>query len=191
MRRDHPSRAAIASSPSIRHDPGRRRARKTRPGISTGGSAAPASRHLMTLDNLALIVVAGVLATYAHIMVALWADRFGLPKIDLSMGMADLCFGESMGGKPPYWMGFFVIHLNGVIFALVYATEVAQYLPGPGVVKGIIWGAILWVGAMFIFVPVFFRDGLFGVKLHRMAWATAAIIHGVYGAIVGWLCPVL
>jgi Family of unknown function (DUF6789) len=145
----------------------------------------------VTLDSFILIAAVGALATYAHIVVALWADRFGLPKIDLSMGMAELCWGGSFDGKPPYWMGFIAIHLNGIIFALVYATEVGRLLPGPGVVSGVLWGGILWVGAMLIFVPVFFRDGLFAVKMHKMAWATALIVHTVYGAIVGWLSPIL
>ena len=146
----------------------------------------------MPLDTFILIAAAGALAAYAHLVVALWAHRFGLPRLDLAMGMADLCWGETFEGRPPpYWMGFAIIHVNGILFALVYATEVAQYLPGPGLIKGVLWGGILWVGAMLIFVPVFFRDGLFGVKLHRMAWATALVVHGVYGAVVGWLCPVL
>ena len=145
----------------------------------------------MTIDNLALIITAGILATYAHIMMAQWAPKYGLPKIDLAMGMADICWGESFDGKPPYWMGFIVIHLNGIIFALVYSLEIGQYLPYPGAVAGVIWGLILWVGAMLIFEPKFFRDGLFAHKMDKMGWATALVVHSVYGAIVGGLCPSL
>jgi hypothetical protein len=88
-------------------------------------------------------------------------------------------------------MGFIVIHLNGIIFALVYATEIGRLLPYPGAIAGVLWGVILWIGAMLIFVPVFFRDGLFAYKMHKMAWATALLVHIVYGAIIGWLCPIL
>ena len=107
------------------------------------------------------------------------------------MGIAELTWGESFQGKAPYWMGFTAIHMNGIIFALLYATVAAPLLPGIPVVRGILWGGILFVAAQLFFVPIFLRGGVFGLKHHRMAWATALLVHGVYGAIVGWLCPII
>lgn len=145
----------------------------------------------MPLDVFILIALAGILATYAHLVVALWAPRFGLPRIDFSAGIAELTWGETFDGNAPYWMGFAAIHMNGIVFALLYANAVGVFLPGPPVVRGIIWGGILFVLAQLIFVPIFLRGGVFGLKHHRMAWATALLVHGVYGAIVGWLCPIV
>jgi uncharacterized membrane protein YagU involved in acid resistance len=145
----------------------------------------------MQLDHFIVIAAAGLLATYAHLVAALWAPRFGLPRLDLSMGIAELTWGETFEGKAPYWMGFAAIHMNGIVFALLYATVVAPLLPGIGVVRGLIYGGILFVGAQLLFVPIFLRGGLFGMKHHPMAWLTALIAHEVYGAIVGWLSPIV
>lgn len=145
----------------------------------------------MQFDAFITVAAAGVLATYAHLVLALWAPRVGLPRIDFSMGIAELTWGETFEGKAPYWMGFSAIHMNGIIFALVYAMEVGALLPGIPVVRGILWGGILFVAAQLFFVPVFLRGGILGLRHHRMAWLTALIAHGVYGAIVGWLSPII
>ena len=145
----------------------------------------------MAPDVFFQIAAVGALATYAHLVMALWAPSYGLPRIDFSAGIADISWGESFGGKPPYWMGFAAIHLNGIIFAFVYATEMAPILPGPALVKGLIWGGILFVGAQFVFVPFFLKGGFFGLKHGKWGWVTALVVHGVYGSILGWLCPVV
>lgn len=145
----------------------------------------------MSLEIFTLAVAAGILATYGLLTTALWAPRYGLPRIDFSRGMADLYWADSFDGKGPYWAAYAAIYVNGVIFALVYATEIGALLPGPGVLRGIIWGMALFLGAEFVFVPIFLKGGFFSMKVHPMAWATSLIVHGVWGAIVGWLCPVI
>lgn len=138
-----------------------------------------------------LTVGAGFLATYVHMVFALWAPKYGLPRIDFSKVMADLCFGESFDGKPPYWLGLVALHLNGIVFALLYATLVGPLLPGPLFARGLIWGGILFIGSQCLFVPLFLRHGIFGLKMHPRAWMTAVVVHAIYGAILGWLSPVL
>lgn len=147
----------------------------------------------MPLDAFILTAGAGLLATYALIITALWAPRVGLPRIDFSRAMADLYWADSFDGRGPYWMGFAIIHVNGIIFALVYATEIGAMMPAawPGVVKGAVWGEILYIFAELVFVPIFLRGGIFSVKAHKMAWLTSFIVHGAWGCIVGWLSPVL
>ena len=144
----------------------------------------------MTLEFIVQVAIAGFLGTYVHLILALWAGQAGLPRIDLSRGMANMTFGKSFEGEPPYLLGAAVIHINGIIFALIYATVVAQYLPGDPFIKGGIFGFILWIIAMLFFVPVFFKDGFFGLKMGKWGWITALIVHVVYGIIVGWLSPV-
>jgi hypothetical protein len=145
----------------------------------------------MRLDFFLLAAGAGFLATYVHLVLALWAPRVGLPRLDFAKALADLTFRESFDGAPPYWLGLLAVHLNGIVFALVYAMLVGPLLPGVPLLRGLIWGAILFVASQCFFVPVFLRDGFFGVKGHRRAWITAALAHGAYGAILGWLCPLL
>ncbi len=143
------------------------------------------------LDFFILTVLVGILATYVHMAFALWAPKYGLPRLDFGKVMADLCFGETFDGDPPYWLGLVALHLNGIVFALLYATLVGPLLPGPLFVRGLIWGGILFIGSQCLFVPVFLRHGFFGLKAHPRAWMTAFVVHGIYGAILGWLSPVL
>ena len=107
----------------------------------------------MDLEFFIHVSLVGVLATYLHLVGALWADRYGLPRIDLPRGMTQLTFGDSFEGPAPYGWGIAVIHVNGIAFALLYATVIAQYLPGEPYIKGLIFGGILYIGAMLIFVP--------------------------------------
>lgn len=145
----------------------------------------------MQLDFFILTVGAGILATYVHMVFALWAPRYGLPRLDFARGMAELCFGESFDGEPPYWLGLLALHLNGIVFALLYATLIGPLLPGTPFERGLIYGGILFFGSQLIFVPVFFRHGFFGLKDNPRAWMTAVVVHVIYGAVLGWLSPVL
>ncbi len=144
----------------------------------------------MPLESIVITIIAGIIATYGLLVMALWAFRLGLPRLDFSRAMAELTYGESFEGQAPYWAGQAVIYLNGIFFALIYATVVAQYLPGPDLVKGAIWGGVLFLISGVFFVPLFMREGFFLSHIHKNAWITSAMVHGVWGMIVGWLSPI-
>ena len=141
--------------------------------------------------DLFVILAAGFFATYVHLILALWAGRVGLARLDFSKGMAHLCFGESYDGHPPVALGFIVVPLNGMFFALLYAYGIGRHLPGPPLAKGLLWGAILLAGSQLVFNPFVTKAGFFAVKHHPRAWMTAVLVHAVFGAVLGWLCPVL
>jgi hypothetical protein len=122
---------------------------------------------------------------------ALTADRVGLVRLDFTKGTAKLIFGESYDGNPPYVLGLAAVHLNGIIFALIYATVIGPMMSGPNVLRGLIYGGLLYLYSQFIHVPVFMKGGLFSRKVNSRAWLTAAIAHAIYGAILGWLAPLL
>lgn len=145
----------------------------------------------MTYEFFMMVVWAGVLATYVHMLFALWGPKYGVARLDFAMGMAHLCFGDSYDGKPPYWLGLIVLHLNGVVFALIYATLVGPLLPGSNFERGLLFGALLWVPSQMVFVPLFLREGFFAAKGPDRAWMTAIVAHGLFGAVLGWLSPVL
>lgn len=144
----------------------------------------------MALDAIVQTIIAGVIATYGLVVMALWAFRLGLPRLDFSRAMAELTYGQSFEGQAPYWAGQVVIYLNGIFFALIYATVVAQYLPGIPIVKGAIWGVFLFLVSGVFFVPLFMREGFFLSHIHKNAWITSLMVHGVWGLIVGWLSPI-
>jgi len=145
----------------------------------------------MQLDDFVMAVAAGFLATYVHLVLALWAPRFGLPRLDFAKALAELSFAGSFDGAPPYWLGLLAVHLNGIVFALLYATVFGPVLPGVPLVRGLIYGGILLIGSQCLFVPLFLREGFFGRKKNPRAWMTAVVVHAFYGAIIGWLCPIV
>lgn len=145
----------------------------------------------MTIELFLPIAIAGILATYCHLVGGLWLKSLGLPPLDLSRAMADYTYGDSFDSPPSYWAGQIVIYFNGVVFALFYATIVGPFLPGPGVLRGAIFGAILFFLSGLVFSPFFIGKGLFLANVHDRAWISAVIIHLVWGIVLGWLCPIL
>ena len=142
------------------------------------------------LDFILLSIISGILASYVLLANALWLQSLKLPRLDFSTAMANLTYGEQFEGKPPYFAGMIVIYFNGIIFALLYSTVVAQYLPGEPIVKGAIWGAILWFFSGIFYVPFILKEGFFLSHIHPMAWFSSGIVHGMYGLVVGWLAPI-
>lgn len=145
----------------------------------------------MDLEFIIQASVAGILGGYVLLIFALWAPRYGLPRLDFPRGMTELTFGDSFEGPAPYGWGIALLHVNGILFALLYATVVGPYLPGELVVRGLIWGVILFFGAQLIFVPIFLQGGIFSLKHGPKAWITALLVHVLYGVVVGWLSPIL
>ncbi len=146
----------------------------------------------MDLEFFLHVSAAGILAGYVLLIFALWAPRYGLPRLDFPRGMTQLTFGDSFEGPAPYGLGIALLHMNGILFALLYATVVGPLLPGELlVVRGLIWGVILFFGAQLIFVPIFLRGGIFSLKHGPRAWKTALLVHVLYGVVVGWLSPIL
>ena len=146
----------------------------------------------MPLDAMITSIIGGILATYVLLAMGAWSHRLGLPRLDFGKAMANLTFGESFEGRePPYFAGQAVVYMNGIIFALLYSTVIAHYLPGPPVIKGMIWGIVLYLVSCMFYVPLYLREGFFLSKLHPMAWIPSAMVHGLYGIVVGCLCPIV
>lgn len=145
----------------------------------------------MSLDFLLAVVMAGFFATYFHLVFALTADRVGLARLDFAKGTGALIFGESYDGKPPYALGLIAVHLNGIVFGLIYASVIGPMMTGPNVLRGLAYGGLLYLYSQCIHVPVFMKGGLFSSKVNSRAWLTAAFAYAIYGVILGWLSPLL
>jgi len=80
-------------------------------------------------------------------------------------------------------MGMIMHLLLGiVIFSLAYASVARQWLPGPNVARGILWGLVLWIVAMFVMSPMMGK----GLFMGGMPQGVAAFFaHAVYGALLG------
>lgn len=144
----------------------------------------------MPVDIFLSIILSACVATYCLLTVALWAPGVGLPRLDFSKVLGKFMYGPSYDGKQPYFGGMASIYMNGIVFALMYSTIMAGYLPGPAVIKGGIWGFILFLVSGLWFVPNFLKEGYFLSNVHERAWVTSLIVHVAYGLVVGWLAPV-
>ena len=145
----------------------------------------------MELSFIVQSIVAGILATYVLLVLAIWNSRLGMPRLDFSAAMAAVTYGDSFEGqKPPYWAGMLVIYFNGVIFALLYSYAIGPHLPYHPLINGAIWGAVLWFISGIFYVPFILKEGFFLSHIHGMAWFASGIVHGAYGLMVGWLAPV-
>ena len=145
----------------------------------------------MSPGDFLIICAVSFLATYAHLVFALIADKIGMVKLDFGKGLSMLLFGEAYEGKPPYALGLIAVHLNGIIFGLMYATVGAGYICGPPVFRGLVWGGALLIFSQCVFNPLITGHGFFSRKMHPRAWQTALIAHAIYGGVLGWLSPIL
>lgn len=134
--------------------------------------------------NVVRAAVAGLLATAAMTALLLVEPSIGLPKIAMgqvlssSLGLttAHLAIGPALG-----WVVHFVI---GMALGLVYAGVFDPRLPGPPVIRGILYGVLVFLVAQVVFMPLV-GGGLF--SRGDLQLITGSLLgHLLYGAVVGW-----
>jgi len=134
--------------------------------------------------NVGRAAVAGLVGTAAMTALLLVEPSIGLPKIAMgqvlstSLGLttAHLSFGPALG-----WCLHFVI---GMVLAVIYAWAFDARLPGPPIVRGMLYGAMVFVVAQVVFMPLvgggFFSRG----DLELITGSLLA--HLLYGGVIGW-----
>lgn len=114
--------------------------------------------------------------------------RFAAPMlIGRPMDIAAL-LGNMMGGI--YVMGMAAhIMLGVLVLPLVYAILLFRFLPGAPLVKGLLFGSILWLIAETLVMPMagagFFMSEIGGMKAVMAALMGHLAYGGVLGAIAG------
>jgi hypothetical protein len=88
-----------------------------------------------------------------------------------------------MGGNPPAgaWTTHFVV--GALLWGFLFAGFSAV-MPGPYVVKGMIFGSIAWIAMMLLFLPAA-GVGRFGSTIGLSAPAVTLVLHLIYGAALG------
>jgi uncharacterized membrane protein YagU involved in acid resistance len=91
--------------------------------------------------------------------------------------------GQMVGG---WAMGMAMHFINGtIIFPLIYALVLYRFLPGPPLVKGILFGAILWLIAQLMVMPMV-GAGVFSSNAGGTMAAMGSLVgHTIYGALLG------
>ena len=156
----------------------------------------------MTLEFFLMAVFSGIMGSYGLVAMSLWSDSLGLPRLDFSRAMSKLTYARTFeeevspgagveAPNTPYWPGMIVLFMNGIFFALLYSSVIAQFIPIDNVVlKGATWGIILWFVSGIFFVPFYLKEGFMLSHIHPLAWLTSLKVHIVYGLMVGWIAPI-
>ena len=81
-----------------------------------------------------------------------------------------------------------VVHFGlGLIgFPIGYMIVAYRHFPGPYLLRGTLWGILLWLGAMAVIVPLAGMPFFFGFGMSMVAALVAHIVYGIIlAAIVG------
>jgi uncharacterized membrane protein YagU involved in acid resistance len=125
--------------------------------------------------NWGRAIIAGLVATLVMTAVGLWvAPLMGIP----AMNPAEMLAGAMGGSMVLGWIGHLMI---GVILAIGYAI-VAPALPGPGWLRGALYGIAPWLLAQIVVMPMMGMPVFSGSAAMAMG---SLIGHLVYGAVVG------
>lgn len=128
---------------------------------------------------------AGLVGTAVMTALLIVEPSVGLPRIAigqiLSTAMGSASAHLSVGPT-----GGWIIHfLVGILFALIYAAFFADRLPGKALVRGVIFGVLVFLLAQVTFMPLvsggFFSHG------DMELLAGSLLGHVVYGGLVGWI----
>ena len=128
---------------------------------------------------------AGAIGT--GVLTALWLvePSVGLPRIAvgqilstfMSVSVAHLHVGVTGG-----WAVHLVV---GILLALAYAAFLAEKLPGAPIARGALYGALVFVVAQIVFMPMvgagFFSRGDIALLVGSL------LGHVVYGVVVAWI----
>ena len=128
----------------------------------------------------AKVLWAGVAATV--VMTAMM--MFVAPMMGVHMDIAATLAGAM---HMPWILGLAVhLMLGAIVFPIVFAKQVANRLPGNALMKGMIFGTILWLMMEFAVMPMMGK-GFLGLNGPGMMGEAAALMaHLVYGAILGF-----
>ncbi|MCI0330334.1 MAG: DUF1440 domain-containing protein [candidate division Zixibacteria bacterium] len=133
-------------------------------------------------------LLAGFVATLAMTMLMYIAPMMGMPKMDIASMLGGMLGGGMPAAMSGSWlMGMLIHFVNGtVIFPLIFAFLLYSRFPGAPVVKGILWGLILWFLAQAMVMPIM-GAGFFASKtLQPFITVFGSLMgHIIYGAILG------
>lgn len=126
---------------------------------------------------------AGVLGTAVMTVLTFMAPKMGMPEMNIPKMLAGTMGLPISAG----WLAHFMI---GVVLALIYAFVFYSILPGPPIVRGLIFSLVPWLMAQLLVMPMMmvlngmpFSAGIFsGSAIMAMG---SLLGHLVYGFGVG------
>lgn len=132
----------------------------------------------MKLD-VKMAVIDGVAGTVVMTMMMMFMAPMmtGMP-MDIAAMLGGMLGGYTMGMAAHIMMGV-------IVFPLLYVFVLYGILPGSPLVKGLIWGIILWVAAATMVMPMAGGGFLMSNIGGTMALIASLMGHLVYGGLLG------
>ncbi len=132
----------------------------------------------MKPDNTKAII-GGIVGTIAMTLMMMYMAPMmaGMP-MDIAGMLGGMLGGWTMGMIAHVIMG-------AIIFPLVYVLIVYHFIAGPPLVRGLVFGTMLWLVAVVIVMPIAGAGVLMSNVGGMMAVIAALIGHLVYGGLLG------
>jgi len=124
-------------------------------------------------------IMGGVAGTIVMTMMMMFVAPMmtGMP-MDIAAMLGGMLGGYTMGMIAHIMMGV-------IIFPLVYVFVAYAFLPGSPLVRGLIWGVVLWLAAITMVMPMA-GAGFLMSNIGGMTAVMAALMgHLVYGGLLG------
>jgi uncharacterized membrane protein YagU involved in acid resistance len=130
-------------------------------------------------------IAAGLVGTAAMTALLLVEPSIGLPKIAIGQ-ILSTSLGSTSAHLPIGPTAGWVIHfLVGAVLGLVYAAFFASWLPGNALIRGTIFGLMVFVLAQLTFMPLVGGGFFSGGDVQLLAGSLLG--HLVYGGLTGWI----
>lgn len=125
------------------------------------------------------VVIAGVAGTLAFTLIMLMGPSMGLPKMDMGNMLGTMNPMVTL----PYWMGWVMHFIIGIVLTGIYAAFFLSILPSSSWKRGLIWSLFPFVVAQVMVMPImgmgFFSGGNLGAIVGSL------LTHFAYGAVAG------
>lgn len=135
--------------------------------------------------NASRAVGAGLIGTACMTALLLIEPSVGLPNIAIGQILSTAIGQTSAHLSTGAAIGWCIDFGVGVLFALLYAGVVARRLPGGPLMRGMLYGGLIFVLAQLIFMPLV-GGGVFSRGDVEMIGGSL-LGHLVYGGVVGWI----
>jgi len=134
--------------------------------------------------NARRAAAAGVIGTVAMTILFFLEPLLSLPRM-AEGGILSTVMSATVAHVPVGFVGGWVVHFTvGIALALFYAAAVANRLPGAPAVRGALYGALVFLGAQLVVMPLVGAGIFSGGDPARVLGSLAG--HLVYGGVVGW-----
>ena len=129
--------------------------------------------------NTQKTVKAGLIGTFAMTLLMLAGPMMGIPKMDMGNMLGIMNPIIAM----PYWMGWVMHFIIGIVLTYLYAAFLINKLPSSGWKRGALWGLIPFFVSQLVVMPMMGAGVFTGGNVTMIMGSLLG--HLVYGAVVG------